>query len=104
MGTRFLMILVAIVMENSEYEDYISQGVVEFLGILRVVALALILLVLITSYAASLDTVSQILNIFGSINLISATLVVMFAPILRSLFAGLTILSDRFIKTDKCYN
>ena len=100
--TRFLIVLLEIVMKNSDLEDYISRGIVEFCGIVRIVALALVALILVVSYVGNDETVRQTLSIFANINVISATLVVMFAPIIRSLLAGLMILSDRFIKGDQC--
>lgn len=97
--TRFIITAVSLFMAAANYEDYISGVIIEFLGILRVVALAFIVIILLSSFVGGTAGVSSVLAIFASINLISATLVIMFAPAFRSLFAGLTLLADKFVRT-----
>ena len=92
------MTLVEVALGRAEVEFYVTSGVIEFLEIVRVLALLLIFYVLIVSFVGVNSYISSALGIFGDVNLVTATLVVMFSPVLRSLIGGLTVLSDRFIK------
>lgn len=75
------------------------NGVIEFLGIVRVVVLCFICVILL--FAFNLNYVrgfNDMLQIFSQVNVITATLVVTFSPVLRNLLSGLTILVDRSIR------
>jgi small-conductance mechanosensitive channel len=82
-----------------EVERYVRQGVTEFLGVVRAIAMVVIFIVLVTSFVEQSGIITQGLSLFASVNVVSATLAVMFAPLLRSFTGGLTILADRFVKT-----
>jgi len=96
--TQFALVLIEFVMTRYGVEKYIRRGVIEFLGIVRLIALVIIFVVLIVSFTGNTVDTTRSLSIFGNINVVTATLVVMFSPIFRSLAAGLTVLSDRFVK------
>jgi small-conductance mechanosensitive channel len=95
--SKFIIMVLNFFMIENETQNYVRKGIVEFMQLVRTIVLVIILLVLISFFPlnGNLDAVS---SIFLSVNLVTATLAVMFAPMLRNLVAGLNVLIDQQIK------
>lgn len=96
--SRELITLGNSVMEIRGVYLYVRQGIVEFLYIVRFVLLVIVFLVLVSYFPPNGNT-DGIVSIFLSVNMVTATLVVMVAPLMRSLVAGLSLLVDQQVKT-----
>ncbi|KAH9256385.1 hypothetical protein BASA81_005642 [Batrachochytrium salamandrivorans] len=96
--SRVLITLMNYVMEVRGVYLYVRQGIVEFLYIIRFVMLVIVFLILVSFFPPNGNT-DAIISIFLSVNMVTATLIVMIAPLMRSLISGLSLLVDQQIKT-----
>lgn len=95
--TRFLYTVAAISMRATHYEEYEQKAILEFLQIVRVVALVIIFLILVATFSSK-QGMTDLARIFADVNVITGTLVVLVAPLLRALLGGLSLISDRVVR------
>lgn len=95
--SRLLILILDYFLVVYSTSAYVRKGVVEFLYIVRFILLVIVFLVLVSFYPPRGST-DVIVSIFLSVNMVTATLVVVVAPLLRALVAGLSILVDQQVK------